>query len=356
MREESFRFLQDLVAAPSPSGYEQPAARVFREYVSRYAMTSTDVMGNSIAFVPGEGENRIKVMVVGHCDEIGMQVKLIDEHGFIFFGAIGGLDAHLTLGKRVQIHTKNGPILGVIGRKPIHLLEAKDRETVMKLDAQYIDIGAANKAEAEGLVCIGDAITFSGRLERLHGDRVTARGFDDKAGCFVVAEVVRLLAEAPKKPPVDFYGVASVQEEVGLRGGKTSCYSIDPDVGICVEVFFSSDQPDVDKKLNGDISLGKGPIIPRGSNINHYLFEVLMSTAGAHEIPVQVIGLPRASGTDANVMQVSRSGVATALVTIPLRYMHSPVEVLALSDLENMAKLILESLYSLTDRNLLIPS
>ena len=355
MRDASFEFLKNLVAAPSPSGYEQPAQRVFREYVGQFAEISTDVMGNVISFIPGVGDDRLKVMLVAHCDEIGFQVKYIDDNGFIWFGAVGGVDPHITIGQRIVIHSGVGKVTGVIGRKPIHLLEAKDRDSVIKLDNQYIDIGAANRKEAEELVRMGDPITFAAELTRLHGDRVASRGFDDKAGCFVVAEVMRLIAEAEQKPSVDLYGVSSVQEEVGLRGGKTSSYSVDPDVGICVEVFFSSDQPDVDKKLNGEISLGKGPLIPRGMNINPFLFDLLTATAGKEEIPIQLIGLPRASGTDANVMQVSRSGVATALVNLPLRYMHSPVEVVSLSDLEQAAKLIVATLYGLTSREALVP-
>ena len=355
MRTESFEFLKNLVAAPSPSGYEQPAQRVFREYVGKYADITTDVLGNVISFIPGEGENRLKVMLVGHCDEIGFQVKYIDDNGFIWFGAVGGVDPHITIGQRVVIHTAEKAVTGVIGRKPIHLLEAKDRDSVIKLDSQYIDIGAANRKEAEELVRMGDPITFAAELTPLQGDRVSSRGLDDKAGCFVVAEVMRLVAESGQKPAVDLYGVSSVQEEVGLRGGTTSSYSVDPDVGICVEVFFSSDQPDVDKKLNGEISLGKGPVIPRGLNINPFVYNLLTATAGKEEIPIQLISLPRASGTDANVMQISRSGVATALVNLPLRYMHSPVEVVALSDLEQAAKLIVASLGGFVDRDALIP-
>jgi len=355
MRDASYQFLKNLVAAPSPSGYEQPAQRVFRTYVEQFAETFTDVLGNVISFIPGTGEDRLKVMLVGHCDEIGFQVKYVDDNGFLWFGAVGGVDPHITIGQRVLVHTTGGVVPGVIGRKPIHLLEAKDRDSVIKLDNQYIDIGASNRKEAEDLVRMGDPITFAGELEQLHGDRVASRGFDDKAGCFVVAEVMRLVAESVQKPDIDLYGVSSVQEEVGLRGGKTSSYAVDPDVGFCVEVFFSSDQPDVDKKLNGEISLGKGPVIPRGLNINPFLFDLLTATADREAIPVQLIGLPRASGTDANVMQVSRSGVATALINLPLRYMHSPVEVLALSDLEQAARLITAALYGLTNREALIP-
>ncbi len=171
-----------------------------------------------------------------------------------------------------------------------------------------------------------------------------------------MAEVLRTVAMAEDKPVVDIYGVSSVQEEVGLRGGKTSAYSIHPDVGICVEVDFSTDQPDLDKKSAGDVKLGCGPILPRGANINPALFKLLEHTAESEEIPVQYTGLPRATGTDANVMQISRTGVATALVKIPLRYMHTPVEVLSIADVENAVKLIVKSLYRIKDRSSFIPT
>ena len=355
MRKESFEFLKKLVAAPSPSGYEQPAQRVFREYVAPFAEISTDVIGNAIAFHKGGGKGLPRVMLIGHSDEIGFQVKYIDDNGFIYFGPIGGVDPHLLPGQRVNIHGRNGAFLGVIGKKPIHLMEPKDRETVVKLESQYIDIGASGRKEAEQLVRIGDAVTFSWGLEKLHGDRVTSRGFDDKAGSFVVAEVMRRVAEAAKKPLIDLYGVSSVQEEVGLRGGVTSSYSVNPDIGICVEVDFSTDQPDVERKHNGEVGLGKGPILPRGANINPALFELLADTAARKKIPVQFTGIPKASGTDANVMQISRGGVATALVKIPLRYMHTPVEVLSLADLENAVKLLTETLYCIKDKGGFIP-
>jgi len=356
MHEESFQFLKSLVEAPSPSGFEQPAQRVFREYVGVHARVTGDVMGNSIARIAGSGEDRPRVMLVGHSDEIGLLVKFIDDNGFLFFGAIGGIDPQITQGMRVAVHTKNGPVPGVIGKKPIHLIEPKDRDTVVKLDAQYIDIGAANRKEAEEKVRIGDPVTFSAGLERLGGDRVTARGFDDKAGSFVVAEVLRAVAEAGTPPPVELYGVSSVQEEIGLRGGTTSSYAVNPDIGICVEVDFATDQPDVDKKQNGDVCLGKGPILPRGANINPALFDLLAETAVREGIPVQFTGIGRATGTDANVMQISRRGVATALVKIPLRYMHTPVEVLSLSDLENAVRLITAALYRIGSREAFIPS
>ena len=356
MRDESFAFLQNLLEAPSPSGYEQPAQRIFRAYVAPFARVSTDVMGNVFGAIEGIGEERPRVMLVGHSDEIGFQVKYLDDNGFLYFAAIGGVDPHLTPGQRVNVHGCNGVVPGVIGKKPIHLMEAKDRETVVKLDAQYIDIGAANRKEAETLVRVGDPVTFAVGLDKLHGDRVTSRGFDDKAGSFVVAEVLRQVAASSAKLPVDLFGVSSVQEEVGLRGGTTSSYTVNPDIGICVEVDFSTDQPDVDKKHNGEVGIGKGPILPRGANINPVLFELLADTAARENIPVQFTGIPRATGTDANVMQISRGGVATALVKIPLRYMHTPVEVLSLADLENAVRLIVATLARITDKRAFIPS
>jgi endoglucanase len=234
-------------------------------------------------------------------------------------------------------------------------MDNKDRETVVKLEAQYIDIGASDKKGAQKLVRVGDAVTFESSFTRLQGDRVASRGFDDKAGCFVVAEVLRLVAASGKKLAVDLYGVSSVQEEIGLRGGTTSSYTINPDVGICVEVDFATDQPDVDRKHNGDVALGKGPILARGANINPHLFELLEKSAAKEKIAIQHTSTPRATGTDANVMQISRGGVATALVKIPLRYMHTPVETVSLADLEDCARLLVAVLGKITSQEEFIP-
>jgi endoglucanase len=356
MRKESLKFLEKLLDAPSPSGYEQPAQRVFRDYVAPFCdELTTDVMGNVFARVAGKGSDLPRVMIVGHTDEIGLQVKYIDDKGFLYFAAVGGVDAHLTPGKRVNVHAANGPLPGVIGKKPIHLMDTKDRETVVKLEAQYIDIGAADKEEARKLVRVGDAVTFESSFTRLQGDRVSSRGFDDKAGCFVVAEVLRLVKASGRKLNVDLYGVSSVQEEIGLRGGTTSSYSVNPDVGICVEVDFATDQPDVEKKHNGEVALGKGPILARGANINPRLFDLLCESAESEKIVIQHTASPRATGTDANVMQISRGGVATALVKIPLRYMHTPIETVALGDLENAAKLIVAALERIKSRDEFVP-
>jgi len=355
MDEKDFAFLKELVETPSPSGFEQPAQRVLRRELEPVAdELRTDVMGNVIARIAGGGEHATRVMLAGHCDEIGLMVKYIDDGGYLYFAPIGGVDAHLVPGQRVWVHTGAGPLLGVVGKKPIHLLEAKDREKVVRFKQQFIDIGAADRAAAAELVSVGDPVTFAVGLERLQGDHVTSRAFDDKMGAFIVAQVLKEVRRRGSAP-VDLYGVSTVQEEIGLRGGITSAYGVNPDVGIAVEVGFATDFPDVDKKEVGDFKVGGGPLITRGANINPVLFELLVATAREEAIPCQISGAPRATGTDANAIQLSRGGVAAALISVPLRYMHTPVEVLSLGDLENTVRLLAGLLYRLGDRESFIP-
>ncbi len=355
MDEKAFVLLKELVEAPSPSGFEQPAQRVFRKHVEPVVDSlETDIMGNVIARIDAADSGAPRMMLSGHCDEIGFMVKYVDDNGFLFFAPIGGVDAHLVPGQRVNVHTASGPIRGVVGKKPIHLMEAKERETVVKFKDQFIDIGAAGKEEALKLVAVGDPVTFSVGLEQLLGSRVASRAFDDKMGAWIVARVLQEVSR--KRPPVHFYGVSTVQEEIGLRGATTSAYGIAPDIGIAVDVGFSSDAPGLEMKEIGELQLDRGPIIARGANINPALFELLVTTAREEGIPYQVSGIPRATGTDANVMQLARSGVATALISVPLRYMHSPSEVLSLDDLENAVRLLTAAVYRISDRNMFIPN
>jgi putative aminopeptidase FrvX len=339
INEQDFQFFKELVEAPSPSGFEQPAQRVIRKALADVVDdVSTDVMGNVIAHIKGpEGSPRL--MLAGHCDEIGFMIKFIDDQGYLFFAPIGGVDAHLVPGQRVTVHTSGGAVPGVVGKRPIHQIEPKDRDKVIPLKKQFIDIGCSDKEEASSLVSVGDPVTFSVGVERLQGTRLTSRALDDKMGAFIVAQVLREVRRQDNQS-VDLYGVSTVQEEVGLRGGATSAYGVRPDIGIAVEVGFASDYPDADHKDLGEIKLGSGPIIARGPNINPVLFDLLMATAEEESIPCQVMGIPRATGTDANVMQLVHGGVATALISIPLRYMHTPVEVLDWTDLEGAVKLL----------------
>ncbi len=338
MNAQDFSFLKELVETPSPSGYEQPAQRVIKKQLEGIADNlQTDVMGNLIARLEGQGGP--KVMLAGHCDEIGFMVQYIDDRGFIYFGAIGGVDPHLSPGQRVLIHTEKGEIPGVIGKKAIHLIEPKDREKVINLKKQFIDIGCSTHDEVEALIQIGDPITFAVGVQTLQNDRATSRAFDDKMGAFIVTEVMKRV-KGQGAIAADLFAVSTVQEEIGLRGAVTSSYGVNPDVGIVVEVTHATDYPDVEQSAIGRVELGKGPVIARGANINPVLFKLLVETAAVEEIPIQIIGVPRATGTDANVMQLSRGGVATALLGIPLRYMHTPVETLSLPDLDQAIKLL----------------
>ncbi|AMV71845.1 M42 family metallopeptidase [Desulfuromonas carbonis] len=355
MTDMDFAFFQEFVEAPSPSGFEQPAQRIWRRELQEVAdVVSGDMMGNAIARLAGSQSGAPRVMLAGHCDEIGFMVSYIDDQGFLYFAPIGGVDAHLVPGQRVLVHGAAGPVRGVVGKKPIHLMEAKDRESVVKFKSQFIDIGCASRAETEGLVAVGDPLTFAVGLERLQGERVTSRAFDDKMGAFIVA---RVLQEVKRRGPIaaELFAVSTVQEEIGLRGGTTSAYGIDPDIAIVVEVGFATDHPEVDKKEIGDFRLGGGPILARGANINPALFELLLASANEEGIAVQIMGAPRATGTDANVIQLCRGGVATALVKVPLRYMHSPVEVLDLRDLEATVQLLAAAVRRISDRDHFIP-
>ncbi len=337
MREESFALLKKLVDTPGPSGYEQPVQRVYREAVTPFADTvTTDVMGNVIAARNPEGKPRI--MIAGHADEIGFQVRFISDDGMLYFGNIGGHDATVTVGQRVVVHTENGPVLGVLGRMAVHLLEEDARSKAPKFHDLWIDIGAKDKKAAEELVKIGDCVTYAQELQRLQGDLCTARSFDDKMGVFIVAEVMRLLSD--KLIEAGVYGVATVQEEVGLRGAKTSAFGVDALIGLATDVGHAMDFPGADKKRVGDIKLGAGPLIARGANINPRVFDLLLQTAKELDIPYQIEAAAGGTGTDANAMQLSRAGMATGLVGVPLRYMHTPNEVMDLNDIENAAKLI----------------
>ncbi len=352
-RKESYDFLKALQETPSPSGFEQPAQRIVRRRMKRFSSSiETDVHGNVIVGLNPRGSPR--VMLAGHCDQIGLMANYIDDNGYIFFVAIGGIDPSVLPGSRVVVHTEHGPVDGVIGRKPVHVLKPEERGGKVELRELWVDIGAKNKKETEQIVSIGDPITF--RLEMVHlgNDMVTSPAFDNKCGTFVVMEALRLCSI--KKIKCALFAVSTVQEEVGLRGARTSCYGLDPQVGIAVDVTHATDYPDIDKRVNGDIKMGAGPCISTGANINPPLEALLVKTAKARRIPIQLEAAPGGTGTDANAMQLSRSGVATALVSIPNRYMHTQVEVVSLRDLETASRLIAETVASIDKNSRFIPT
>lgn len=349
MEAESLDFLKQVVSAPSPSGFEGPVRKIIADRMETFCdEVRHDVMGNVIGVLNPEAEPR--VMLAGHCDEIGMMVTNISKEGYIYFGSVGGIEPMLLLAQPVTIYGAKGEVPGVIGRKPIHLLH-KDRDKKdkpPKMHELWVDIGAKNKADAEKVVAVGDYVTVDAGFRQLRNNLAAARGFDDRVGAFAVAETLRRLARGRPKPKVGVYGVATTQEELGLRGARTSAYGIDPHAGIAVDVGFASDYPTINKNIVGDLSLGDGPVIAKGPNINPVLGRLLVDTARAKKIPYQMEGAPRATGTDANVMQMTRSGVATALVSVPNRYMHTPVEVVSLTDLDNTSKLLAAALRALS--------
>lgn len=341
MRAESLQFLKNLIETPSPSGFEQPVQRLVRAYAKPYAdEIRTDVHGNVIAVKNPEGYPR--VMLAGHCDQIGMMIQHISEDGYLYFAAIGGIDAAVMAGIPVHIHNDRGCIRGVIGRKPIHLLSGSERDRRLELSDMWIDIGAKDKEEALSMVDIGDAATFDLQFETLRNDLVAGPGFDDKVGSFVAMEALRIIGKRKLKCAV--YAVSTVQEEIGLRGARTAAFGIDPQAGIAVDVTHGTDYPGCDCKKTGECKLNAGPTIARGPNINPVLRGLLQQTAEAKKIPWQPEPEPRGTGTDANAIQINRAGVAAALVSIPNRYMHTPVEVVSLADLEHAAELLAETL------------
>jgi endoglucanase len=336
MEEQSLAFLKRLVEAGGTSGYEQPVQQIFREQVGPLCSSvTTDVMGNTIAVLNPGGAPRL--MFAGHADEIGFLVRHIDDEGFLYFAPVGGWDAEVVIGQRVTIHTADGPVRGVIGKRAIHLMDEEDRKKKSELHTLWIDIGVANREEAEKVVAIGDSVTMVGGLESLQGKLAVAKSFDNRMAVFMVAETLRLLQGRPLQAAV--YGVSTVQEEIGLRGAATSAFGIEAPVGIAMDVCHAVDYPDADKRKVGDIAIGRGPVISRGANINPRVFDLLVTAAREENIPHQIEAAPRGTGTDANAMQLSRAGMATGLVSVALRYMHSPVEVLSLEDLENGCRL-----------------
>jgi len=337
MRNESLQFFKSLVDTPSPAGFEQPAQGLVRGWLRRYvAEVRTDVMGNVIGALHPSG--RPRVMLAGHIDEIGFMIRYISDEGFLYFAPIGGVDPQLVPGQRVIVHARGGPVLGVVGKKAIHLMEEQDRKKVLEFHQQWIDIGAQGRKAAEKRVAVGDSVTVAVGFERLDGDLVTGRALDDKCGTFVVCEALRLLSR--RKLDAAVYAVSTVQEELGRRGAATSAFGIEPQVGIAVDVDHATDFPEAEKKKIGDRKLGGGPVLHRGPHLNPIISDLFFRVARQTKIACQVNANPRDTGTDATVIQLSRTGVATGLVSVPLRYMHTPVEVISLADLENCAKLL----------------
>jgi putative aminopeptidase FrvX len=330
--------LRKLLTAPGPSGYEQAAAAVFRDAASAFADVTHDSIGSTVARVPGTGDGP-SVAVVGHVDEIGLIVHHIDDDGFLWFGGVGGWDPVVLVGQRVEIATRDGAVPGVVGKKPIHLLEPDDRKKAPELKHLHIDIGARDGDQARGMVRIGDVAVIAGEPIELPNDRYASRSMDNRIGCFVALEAARLVAEAGGAPG-DVYACAVTQEEITFGGANTTAYSLRPDIAIAVDVTFETKPPGHDEKEIGRHHFGSGPVITRGSTLNPQVVEWLREAGEAEGIPFTLSASSRATWTDADAFHASRAGIPTGLVSVPLRYMHSPVEVVQLDDVDNAARLI----------------
>jgi putative aminopeptidase FrvX len=330
--------LRSLLTAPGPSGYEAAPAQVWREAAAQFAEVSGDTLGSSVARVPGTADGLL-LAVVGHIDEIGLIVTHVGDDGLVFFRPIGGWNPEVLLAQRVELLTKDGPLLGVVAR-PRRKTKRGEEPGRTDVDDLHIDIGAKDGAEARSHVRPGDPGVVAGEPLEFPNGRFAARSMDNRLGAYVALEAARLVAEAGGAPG-DVAAIAAVQEEVGDFGGaRTSVFAVEPAVALAVDVTHATDVPGSDPKQDGEHKLGSGPAIGRGSTINHRVFDLLVETAEAEGIPHTIEVSAGTTSTDMDAMHISRAGVATGLVSIPLRYMHTPSEIVSLDDVEASARLI----------------
>jgi putative aminopeptidase FrvX len=346
MREPSLNFLRTLVNTPSPVGHEVRGQRVWLDYAKAFAdETFSDAYGNCVAVLNKGGAPRL--MLAAHADEIAMAVNYINEEGFIYVRKMGGVDATITKAQRVVIHTRTGPVKGVVGNVAPHLMKDEKDSKSPKIHDLFIDIGAGDRQEAQKLVRVGDPITLADEFDLLRGDLAVARAFDNRIGTFAVAEALRLLKESKSKLHAEVCAVSNVQEEVGLLGARQIAYSLKPDIALVVDVTHATDYPTVNKAQHGDINVGEGPAITHGGCNHPDVVARIEAVAKAKRIPLQHEAMSSTSGTDTDAIFWTRGGIASALISLPNRYMHSPVEVVSLKDLEKIPHLLAEFALSL---------
>jgi putative aminopeptidase FrvX len=339
MDPRSLQFLRRLLDSPGPSSFEVLPARAWREEAGGFAeRVDVDVSGNSFATVNVEAAPRI--MLAGHVDEIGVMVTYIDDDGYLSFDPIGGWDHQVFVGQRVQVLGRAGAVAGVIGKKAIHLMNKEDRDKVSKAEDLWIDIGAMTRKEAEARVRVGDAGVLASQVLEVPNDRIVSRSLDNRIGAFVVLEALRLLAR--ERPAARVTAAATTREEISSTGGgaRTGAAGLEAEVAVVVDVTHATDYPGVEKRKHGDFKLGGGPVLARGAAINPVVFDLLVEAAEAERIPYSIEAAPRDTSTDADNIFTALKGIATGLVSVPLRYMHSPNEMAALEDLERTARLL----------------
>ena len=355
MKKKQVKFLKQLLETPSATGTEIAVASILRERLAGTAdEIRTDVMGSVHARLDGRGGGP-SLMLAAHMDEIGLMVTYISDDGFLSVAAVGGVDAAILPGLRVDVHASNSlePLRGLVGRKPIHLIAPDERKSVTPIDKLVIDLGLPGK-QVKKLVRVGDVITFGVGFERFGKGMAVSRAFDDKAGVWVAVRVLETLAEAGGAPG-DFIAAATVQEEIGTRGAITSAYGVNPDLAVAFDVTHATDYPGIEKTKHGDIVCGGGPVIARGPNINPEVFERLVAAAEVEGLPYQIEAEPSVTGTDARSIQVARAGIPTGLVSVALRYMHTPTEAVCLDDLEATVRLLARFAQDLDESACFVP-
>lgn len=335
MDKASYDFLKQLINTPSPSGFEERAAEIWKEYIG-LMFYENDPYGGSYARI-GHPNYPI-VMLSGHIDEVGFMVNYVNSDGFVYVDMIGGVDPSVAVAKRVTIHNKNGPVKGIFGKTAIHLSDKEDKNP--KLHQMFIDIGAKNREDAYKLVSIGDPVTFDVNFEEYPNNRIIGRGLDDRIGAWCVAETLKRLFYNSDNLKCLVVGVATIQEENGIYGARIAVEKVKPDMAIAIDVTHATDSPGISKEKCGDVKLGNGPSINIGSTSHKKLNSVLIDMAENNRIPLQLEASPRRSGTDADEFFRARGGIPTANISVPNRYMHTPVEMISLDDLENTVNLL----------------
>jgi len=339
MRDQSLSFLETLINTPSPTGHETRGQRVWLNYVKRFAdATETDAYGNAVAWLNKGGSPRL--MLAAHADEIAMSVNFINSDGFIYVRRMGGIDPAITKAQRVVIQTRNGPVKGVVGNVAPHLMKLEGEQKPPKIHELFIDIGTSSKKEAQKLVRIGDPITLADQFELLRGELAVARAFDNRVGTFAVAEALRLLSGNRKKLKAEICAVSNIMEEVGCLGARQIAYSLHPDVALVVDVTHATDYPTVNQPQHGEIKIRRGPTLTHGGPNHAEVVARIEKIAAQERIKLQHEATSSTSGTDTDVIFWTRGGIPSALISLPNRYMHSPVEVVSLKDLEQIPKLM----------------
>ncbi|HXJ61510.1 MAG TPA: M42 family metallopeptidase [Verrucomicrobiae bacterium] len=339
MRDQSLAFLRELINTPSPAGFETRGQRVWLDYVKRYAeQTETDAYGNAVAWLNRGGSPRL--MLAAHADEIAMTVNLITEQGFVHVRRMGGVDAAITRAQRVNIHGRKGAVRGVVGNVAPHLTKLDGDPKPPKIHELFIDIGVSSRKEAERVIRVGDPITLADEFEMLRGDLAIARAFDNRIGTFAVAEALRLLHSRRRKLKAEICAVSNVQEEVGCLGARQIAYALNPGIALVVDVTHATDYPTVNQAQHGDIKVGRGPAITHGGPNHPEVLRRLEQIADKLDISLQHEAISSSSGTDTDVIFWTRGGIPSGLISLANRYMHSPVEVVSLKDLEQIPQLM----------------